>query len=121
MPTLCVCAWVCCADWGLITYRETALLANEAISSSSELQRVTVVVAHEIAHQWFGNLVTMEVRVPALHANALTNRGQVMLPILVRVQWWDSLFLNEGDATFWEYYVRVLFHNGTLPHPLASG
>jgi aminopeptidase N len=48
-------------NWGLITYRETALLGNTSVSSSSELQRIAVVVAHEIAHQWFGNLVTMKV------------------------------------------------------------
>ncbi len=47
-------------NWGLITYRETAMLANESISSQSELQRVAVVVAHELAHQWFGDIVTME-------------------------------------------------------------
>ncbi len=41
-------------NWGLITYRETALLANKTLNSESELQRVTVVVAHEMAHQWFG-------------------------------------------------------------------
>jgi len=39
-------------NWGCVTYRETALLANASTSSASELQRVTVVVAHELAHQW---------------------------------------------------------------------
>lgn len=46
-------------NWGLITYRETALLANTTTSSASELQRVAVVVSHELAHQWFGDIVTM--------------------------------------------------------------
>ena len=44
---------------GLVTYRETAMLANTTTSSAAELQRVAVVVAHELAHQWFGDLTTM--------------------------------------------------------------
>jgi puromycin-sensitive aminopeptidase len=48
-------------NWGLITYRETALLIN-AEASVAQKQRVANVVAHELAHQWFGNLVTMEVK-----------------------------------------------------------
>jgi hypothetical protein len=45
---------------GLVTYREADLLIDDASSASRQLQRVAEVVIHELAHQWFGNLVTME-------------------------------------------------------------
>eukprot|EP00490_Sorites_sp_Unknown_P015643 CAMPEP_0114659998 /NCGR_PEP_ID=MMETSP0191-20121206/19033_1 /TAXON_ID=126664 /ORGANISM="Sorites sp." /LENGTH=68 /DNA_ID=CAMNT_0001887031 /DNA_START=877 /DNA_END=1080 /DNA_ORIENTATION=+ len=46
-------------NWGLVTYRTTALLADELTSSESTLKWVTTVIAHEFAHQWFGDIVTM--------------------------------------------------------------
>ena len=46
-------------NWGLVTYRETCLLVDDENTSTLGRQRVAVVVAHELAHQWFGNLVTM--------------------------------------------------------------
>lgn len=46
-------------NWGLVTYRETFLLVDDENTSTIRRQSVAVVIGHELAHQWFGNLVTM--------------------------------------------------------------
>jgi hypothetical protein len=53
-------------NWGLVTYRETALLVDPENTSTQSKEYVAIVVGHELAHQWFGNIVTM---VPNISSN----------------------------------------------------
>ena len=83
-------------NFGAITYRETALLIDLKTASVGAKKEVALVIAHEMAHQWFGDLVTM--------------------------QWWDNLWLNEGFATWMENKpVAALHPEWNIDQAVARG
>ncbi|CAH0553354.1 unnamed protein product [Brassicogethes aeneus] len=72
-------------NWGLVTYRERSLLWSDTDSSNRYKQTISAIVAHEFAHMWFGNLVTS--------------------------RWWNTIFLNEGFARYFQYILTGILHN----------
>ncbi len=71
-------------NWGLLTFRERFLIYDEAQSSANVRTDVAIIVAHEVAHQWFGNYVTLD--------------------------WWTDLWLKEGYATWISYLCAEKLH-----------
>ncbi|XP_045535068.1 membrane alanyl aminopeptidase [Papilio machaon] len=65
-------------NWGFVSYRELRLLYEEGETNALDMKSIATITAHELAHKWFGNLVTC--------------------------RWWDNVWINEGFASYFEYF-----------------
>lgn len=85
-------------NWGLVTYRESRMLYDDKESSVTAQQSVATTIVHELAHMWFGNLVTPE--------------------------WWSYLWLSEGFATYFQYFgtaeVKAIFRMFIVIQPSSN-
>ncbi|KAJ8889378.1 hypothetical protein PR048_008877 [Dryococelus australis] len=69
-------------NWGLVTYRERMILWDEDVSTTADKRSIATVISHEVAHMWFGNVVTLF--------------------------WWSYTWLNEGFATYFQTFATAL-------------
>jgi len=79
-------------QWGLVTLGDGFLSGNSSVYSEP-----SYVVYHELAHQWFGNLVTVRRR----RCNRKLLKKRRFTRALTQNAWWDCLWLNEGFASYW--------------------
>lgn len=105
-------------NMGCVTFRESLLLADPATSTQGELTRIVDVIAHEIAHMWFGNLVTMRWWNGIWLKEAFATFMQVATTAAFRPDWnrWDSFSLEKGAA----YDTDALSTTRAIEYPVIS-